>query len=93
VLFQFPEAFALNQQWVDRHPEDWSALSDFAEKHFTTGRFAECAERLATLLANPGIESRVQVALQALAIANLLALNQGELVPGKIETLLEHIAA
>ena len=56
VLFQFPIAFALNQQWVERHPEDWSALSDFAEKHFTTGRFSECAERLATLLANPEIE-------------------------------------
>jgi tetratricopeptide (TPR) repeat protein len=93
VLFQFPIAFALNQQWVERHPEDWSALSGFAEKHFTTGRFAECAERLATLLANPAIESRVQVALQALAIANLLARNQGELVPGTIETLLERIAA
>ena len=56
VLFQFPIAFALNQQWVERHPEDWSALSDFAEKHFTTGRFSDCAERLATLLANPEIE-------------------------------------
>jgi hypothetical protein len=64
VLFQFPIAFALNQQWVERHPEDWSALSDFAEKHFTTGRFSDCAERLATLLANPEIESCVQVALQ-----------------------------
>jgi tetratricopeptide (TPR) repeat protein len=26
VLFQFPAAFALNQQWVERYPEDWSAL-------------------------------------------------------------------
>jgi tetratricopeptide (TPR) repeat protein len=93
VLFRFPEAFALNQQWLERHPEDWSALSTFAENHFTTGRFSECAERLATLLANPEIEPRMQVALQAIVIANLLARNQGELVPGTIDTLLERIAA
>jgi hypothetical protein len=78
---------------VERHPEDWSALSDFAEKHLTTGRFSECAERLAMLLSNPAIEAPVQVALQTLAIANLPALNQGELVPGKIEAMLERMAA
>ena len=32
VLFQFPEAFALNQQWLERHPDELSALSVFAEK-------------------------------------------------------------
>ena len=30
--FEFPEAFALNQHWLERHPDDLSALSDFAEK-------------------------------------------------------------
>lgn len=33
VLFQFPEAFALNQHWLEQHPDDLSALSNFAEKH------------------------------------------------------------
>src|SRR5205085_10224 len=55
-LFQFPEAFTLNQQWLERHPDDLSALSDFAEKHFTTGRFAECDQRLAALPANPAVK-------------------------------------
>ena len=35
----------------------------------------------------------MQVVLEAIAIANLLALDQGGLVPGRIETLLERIAA
>src|SRR5262249_2979770 len=55
VFFQFPQAFALNQQWLEHHPEDLGALSDYAEKHFTTGRFAECAQRLTALLANPDV--------------------------------------
>jgi tetratricopeptide (TPR) repeat protein len=46
VLFAYPDAFALNQRWLERHPDDLNVLSDFAEKHFTTGRFAACAERL-----------------------------------------------
>jgi tetratricopeptide (TPR) repeat protein len=33
-LFAFPEAFALNQQWLKRHPEDLAAQSDFAERLF-----------------------------------------------------------
>ena len=92
VLFQLPQAFTLNQQWLERHPEDLSALSDFAEKHFTTGRFAECDRRLAALLANPAVEPQINIALHAIEIANLLALDKAALVPGKIDTLLETLA-
>jgi tetratricopeptide (TPR) repeat protein len=28
MLFKFPEAFALNEKWLARHPDDLSALSD-----------------------------------------------------------------
>src|SRR5262249_39263604 len=31
VLFAFPDAFALNQRWLERHPDDLNVLSDFAE--------------------------------------------------------------
>jgi hypothetical protein len=31
TLFELPQAFALNQQWGARHPEDISALSDFSD--------------------------------------------------------------
>src|SRR5262249_33987535 len=73
----------------ERHPEDLAALSDFAEKHFTTGRFAECDRRLATLLANPAVQSQVNVALRAIEVANLLALDNTPSVLGKFDTLLE----
>jgi tetratricopeptide (TPR) repeat protein len=90
-LFKFPEAFALNEKWLDRHPEDLSAFSDFAEKHFTTSRFAECERRIEELLANPAIESHVNVAMRAIEIANLFALGKTELIPIRIEALREII--
>jgi hypothetical protein len=52
ILFQFPEAFALNQHWLERHPDDLSTLSDFTEKHFTTSRFTECAQHIGPLGTN-----------------------------------------
>jgi tetratricopeptide (TPR) repeat protein len=89
VLFQFPQAFALDQQWLERHPDDLDALSNFAEKHFTTSRFAECARRLTALLANPAVPPQVNVALRVIDVANVLALDNPASVPGKIDTLLE----
>jgi hypothetical protein len=93
VLFQFPEAFALNQHWLERHPDDRSALSDFAEKHFTTGRFTECAQRIGTLVENPTLQASTKIALRAIEIANLLALNNTAQVPDKLQTLLDSLAA
>ena len=93
ILFQFPEAFALNQHWLERHPNDLSALSDFAEKHFTTGRFAECAQRIGTLVENPTVKASTKIALRAIEIANLLALNNVAQVPDKLQTLIDSLAA
>ncbi len=93
VLLNFSEAFALNQQWLARHPEDLSALCGFAEKHFTTGRFAECEKRLSALLANPEIAHPVKIALCTIEIANLLALNQAEQIQEKLEVLQQAIAS
>ena len=92
VLFDFAQAFALNQQWLDRHPDDLAARSDFAEKHLTTGRFADSTERLAALLAHPDIGPAVQVALRALDIVNLLALHQATAVPDRLDAMLHTIA-
>ena len=93
VLFQFPEAFALDQHWLERHPDNRSALSDFAEKHFTTGRFAEYAHRMGTLVENPTVESNIKIALRAIEIANLLALDNMAQVPDKLQTLIDSLAA
>jgi hypothetical protein len=93
VLFQFPEALALNRHWLERHPDDLSALSDFAEKHFTTGRFVECAQRIGVLVENPTVEASTKIALRAIEIANLLALNNVAQVPAKFQTLIDSLAA
>ena len=93
VLFAFPDAFALNQRWLERHPDDLNVLSDFAEKHFTTGRFAACAERLTALLARPDVQPGVAAALRVLTIPTLLALRQPAQVPAAIDALLAHVTA
>jgi hypothetical protein len=92
TLFEFPRAFMLNQQWLERNPGDLVSQSDFAVRHFTTGRFTECDQRIALLLANPTVELSVQVALQAIQIANSFALGKSTLVPGRIAALIESIA-
>lgn len=92
VLFKFPEAFALDQAWLKQHPDDVSVSVEFTEKHFTTGRFEECEQRIAPLLDNPEIELRVKSAFQAIEIANLLALGKAQSVPARLEKLREAIA-
>ena len=91
-LFKFDEAFALDQHWLARRPDDLSAQADFAEAHFTTGRFAECGQRINALLAKPEVPVSTKTALRAIEIANLLALNQSGQVPTKIEMLLGEVS-
>jgi hypothetical protein len=50
--------------------------------------FAECAQRLTALLANPKVIPQVRLVLQALEITNLLALGQAAQVLGKIDIML-----
>ena len=92
-LFAFSEAFALNQQWLAQHPNDVSAQMNFAEGHFTTGRFTEAQARLAALLVTPDLEARARVALQTLEIATLLALNKPGSIPGKVEVTRAAVAS
>lgn len=37
---------------------------DFAEKHFTTGRFDQCRQRLASLLTNEKLEIQIKIAFE-----------------------------
>ena len=91
-LFEFPQAFALHQRWLERHPDDLSALSDLAETHLTAGRSATCEERIADLLAKSALESGLNIRLRAIEITCLLALDNTAPIPGKIDTLLQLIA-
>lgn len=93
VLFSFDEAFALNQQWLNHLSKNFLVQSYFAEKHFTTSRFAECEQRLAGLLANAEIEPSTKIALRAIGIANALAQNKTQQIPTELEALQKAIAA
>jgi hypothetical protein len=92
TLFEFLRAFTPNQRWLERNPADLNRLSDFAEKHFTTGRFAECEQRVAPLLTNSAVHPSSQIALRAIQVANSLALGNSTLVPGRIDAMVEGIA-
>lgn len=90
-LFAYPKAFMLHQQWLDRHPNDLSAQANFAEAHFTTGRFTEAEARTAALLANPKLGSSSGLALRALYIATLLTANKPASVPSSLVALRDFV--
>jgi hypothetical protein len=91
-LFKFADAFAIDQHWVEQHPEDLATRSHLAERYFTTGRFDAYTQCIIPLLEQPTVAPSMQIALRAIEIANLLALQKAELVPGKIEQLHEIMA-
>ncbi|MGH9429065.1 MAG: hypothetical protein ACRD2L_22505, partial [Terriglobia bacterium] len=66
-------------------------LTDFAETHFTTGRFEECAQRINTLLEKPAHPAGIKAALRAIELADLLVLNQAGQVPAKLEALIAQV--
>src|SRR5581483_2318056 len=77
----------------EKHPNELSALSDFAEKHFTTGRYEQCRQRILSLLANDKLALSTKVALRTIEIANLLALNRPDEVSAKMRALIEAIGS
>jgi tetratricopeptide (TPR) repeat protein len=92
VIFSFAESFELKQRWLERHSDDLSAQADFAENHFTTARFVEFEQRIAALLTNPKLDVSPRAGLRMIEIANLLALGKAELVPGKLDELIEVVS-
>ena len=85
LLFNYQRAFKLNESWLQRNPDDLLAAASFAENHFTTGNFDECARRASSVLSN----AKISIPLRALEIANLIALNRSVEVPAKIKKLIE----
>jgi tetratricopeptide (TPR) repeat protein len=91
LLFRFQEAFELDRQWVVRHSDDVSARVNFAEKHFTTGRFNDFEQQFKAILAKPGIQPSAKIALQAVEIANSLALGQPRQACARLDSIIEQI--
>ena len=89
VLFNYQRAFKLSQSWLQRNPDDLSAAADFAEKHFTTGNFEESERRISSLLSDVKVEAKLKIPLQAIEIANLIALKRSTEVWSKLKSLIE----
>ena len=83
ILFNYQRAFKLNESWLQRNPEDSRAASTFAENHFTTGNFDECARLLSA--------TKISIPLRAVEIASLVALNRSAEVPAKMKNLIEEL--
>jgi len=90
-LFSFNKSYALSQQWLAQHPTDIQAQADFAELHFTVGRFAECGQQINALLAKPEVPVRTKTALRAIEVASLLADSKASQVPAKFDALIAEI--
>ncbi|MEP7339742.1 MAG: hypothetical protein ABI977_18535 [Acidobacteriota bacterium] len=93
TLFKFSDAFELRRHWLEANHNDLSVLPAFAENYFSTGRFADCQERIVALLAKPEIDAGTKIALRMIEIANLLALGQAAEVLAKLDQLSEAVAA
>lgn len=90
-LFKFDNSFLLIQQWLVQHSKDISAQADFAEGHFTMGRFVECEQRINALLNNSAVPISTKTALRAIEIASLLANKQSQLLPAKLDVLIADV--
>lgn len=86
-LFAYQSAFEVTKQWLDRHPEDVSAQSNFAEAHVTTGRYEEAARGLGVLLKKPELDPSSVVGLRVLDIVTALALKKAATIPQKLQEL------
>ncbi|WP_162344137.1 tetratricopeptide repeat protein [Cyclobacterium salsum] len=93
VVFEFSQAFTLNQRWLEQFPLDLSARTDFAEKHFTTARFSACAQQIRLLLKEQELPVSSKIALQGIQIANAFASQlSGSMVAKEFAALREEIA-
>jgi len=77
ILFNYQRAFKLTESWLQRNPNDLTAAANFAENHFTTGRFDKLTG------------AKITIPLRAVEIANLVALNRSAEVPAKMKNLIE----
>jgi tetratricopeptide (TPR) repeat protein len=91
-LFEYAKAFDLHQKWLSRFPQDTSVLADFAETHFTTGRFPEFSQRIKPLLTDTKLSPSAKIALQMIEVAKLLALDNADQVSAALAEILKTIS-
>jgi tetratricopeptide (TPR) repeat protein len=87
TLFDFESARRLTGHWLERHPDDLDAQCNYAETHFTTGRFDDAATRLAALTDGGRLQPETEPAMRLLEIANLLALGKADAAAARLDAL------
>ncbi|MBL9045222.1 MAG: hypothetical protein JNM83_26680 [Myxococcales bacterium] len=90
-LFLFAEAYALNQAWLARHPDDLAVWPNYIESHLTTGRLAEVSVLLAKVLAK--LSPAEQVPLLAIEVFALVGQGKPAEAASKRKALRTLIAA
>lgn len=92
VLHDYAKALEFNKEWVDKHPDDISALGDLAEKYFTTGRFTEAQELSSKILSNTKLSAGSHVALRFIHLASLLGQGLSNSASSEMNTITDEIA-
>jgi hypothetical protein len=87
-LFRFDEAFALDHFWViESKNNDLGSVSNYIEKHFTTGRFNKADSLLYEILPKINPDDPLYLPLKSIEIANLMAQDKVEAIRWKLEDL------
>ena len=86
-LFRYGEAFGLNQQWLEGHPEDLSGQMNFAEAHLTTGRFSEAEQRFAELLNGSELDAQATIPLTLLSVVSRVGQNKMDSAAGQLHDI------
>lgn len=81
------------EKWLARHPDDAGNLVNFAEAHFTTGRFTEAARQTATLLARTDLDLNNVLGLHTVGLLIQSALKQNKDLLVAIKALRAFVAA
>ncbi|MGR9116279.1 MAG: hypothetical protein ACU85E_10975 [Gammaproteobacteria bacterium] len=90
-LFNYKKVFALDQDFLQRNPENFEILSNFAESHLTTGRFAEAEKRFDRLLQNSNIDTGTAIALRVLKIVAVQAQHKTDKSIALLEELSQRV--
>jgi len=91
VVFDFPLALKLNQEWIKAHPNDLREKVKLVEKYFTTAQFTTCREAIREFKASKDYSVLVYVIMDIIDIATDIALQQRQRVPDKLQQLLATI--
>jgi tetratricopeptide (TPR) repeat protein len=90
-LFDFAGSFEAISKLLEIHSADLRARTNFAENHFTTGRFEECAVLINNLLAEENVYEDHKIALRAIEIATLIGSGKTSEVPARLDSLIEEL--